>query len=137
MGLEKLENVCTIMRDRNWYDKHRWRLKHGYSITDDYLLEELKYTEWSPEFEKLMRNRLILGALRYGRMGHRSIPKDKPKYDRCGSIRKRIKFFENTGNAEWLVDIANLALLMFEEHQHPNFHFNSVDDGYHDKIINK
>lgn len=98
-------------------------------------LEELKKTEWSPEFEKLMRNRLIMGALRYGKMGHGKRPKGKPYYDRVKSIRKRLDFYEESGNLEWLVDIANLALLMFEERTHPNSHFESKDDGYHDEII--
>lgn len=97
--------------------------------------EELKKTEWSPEFEKLMRNRLLLGSIRYGRMGHGSIPKGKPRYDRVNSIIKRIKLFEETGNAEYLVDVSNFALLLYEERDHPNFHFESIDDGIHDKII--
>jgi hypothetical protein len=126
------------MEDRKFFLNNLWRWKIGSPEKEvepviDYT--SLKKTEWSPEFEKLMRNRLILGGLRYGRMGHGSLPKGKPKYDRCESIRKRLKFFEDTGNAEWLVDIANLSLLMFEERQHNNFHFNSIDDGYHDKII--
>lgn len=99
--------------------------------------ENLKKSEWSPEFEKLMRNRLILGSIRYGVMGHGSIPKGKPKYDRCNSIRKRIKAFEETGNAEFLVDVANFCLLLFEEKDHKNFHFESIDDGEHDKVISK
>lgn len=97
--------------------------------------EELRKSEWSEEFEKLMRNRLIFGAIRYGCMGHGKIPKNKPTYDRIESIKKRLKFFEETGNAEWLIDIANIALLIFEEKQHPNFHFKQIDDGYHDEKI--
>lgn len=100
-------------------------------------IQSLRETEWSVDFERLMRNRLVMGALRYGLMGHGSTPKGKPKYNRIKSIQKRLKFYEETGNAEWLVDIANMALLMFEEHQHPNFHFSPVDDGYHDEIIKK
>lgn len=100
---------------------------------------ELRVSEWSPEFEKKMRNRLIFGAIRYGRMGHGSIPKGKPVYDRCASIRARLERFEQTGNAEWLIDIANMALLTYEERVHPRFHFEAVDEAhetsYHDKIL--
>jgi len=122
------------------YLKNLWRWKCGlgeinFDESNKININELRESEWSPEFEKLMRNRLIMGSIRYGRMGHGSTPKGKPKYDRCESIRKRLKFFEETGNAEWLVDIANMALLMFEEKQHKNFHFDSNDDGYHDNII--
>lgn len=117
-----------------------WRWKCGMSETTTEIkalpsLDDLKLSEWSPEFEQLMRNRLIFGAIRYGPMGHGGIPRGKPTYDRCESIRQRLTRYEQTGNAEWLVDIANMALLMYEERYHPNFHFHSVDDGYHDTKI--
>ena len=89
-------------------------------------LEELYRTEWSSKFENLMRNRLVMGGMRYGRMG----AKDKPKYDRISSIEKRLKKYQETGNQEFLVDCANLLMLEFVE---PNreVHFKSIDDGEH------
>lgn len=102
-------------------------------------LEELQKTEWSEEFESKMKNRLIFGAYRYGRMGHGSIPAGKPVYDRCNSIRARLERFENTGNAEWLIDIANMSLLIYEERVHKNFHLKHIDgdteESYHDNIL--
>ena len=94
---------------------------------DPVQLEELKQTEWSVDFETLMRNRLIMGALRYGRIG----AKNKPKYDRVSSMIKRLTKFQESGNKEFLVDVANLCLLEFVECNHPNQHFNSIDDGEH------
>lgn len=122
--------------------KNLWRWKCGLEEIDfdkanQIDLDELRKTEWSSEFENLMRNRLLMGSIRYGKMGHGSVPKNKPYYNRIESIRKRLSFFENTGNSEWLVDIANMCLLMFEERQHPNFHFESKDDEYHDEIVIK
>jgi hypothetical protein len=119
-----------------------WRWKCGLPETDVTptvipTLEELYETEWSEEFIQRMRNRLVMGAIRYGRMGHGKIPAGKPTYNRCESIRVRLRKFEETGNAEHLVDIANLTLLMYEEQYHPNFHFNSTDDGYHDDIVKR
>lgn len=123
-----------------------WRWKTGIpekeiGVPSPKKLEELSKTEWSTEFEKRMRNRLIFGAYRYGQMGHGRIPAGKPTYDRCESVRKRLGFFEQTGNAEWLVDIANLALLIYEERVHPKFHFKHIDgdtdESYHDNIIKK
>jgi len=93
-------------------------------------LEELRRTEWSKEFETLMRNRLVMGALRYGRLG----AKDKPKYDRVNEIKKRLKKYENSGNLEYLVDIANMALIEFVESNHVNKHFSAIDDGEHTEI---
>ena len=90
-------------------------------------LEELKKTEWSPEFEQYMRNRLIMGAIRYGRLK----AKGKSKYNRIDSIRQRLDLYLVDGNGEHLVDIANLCLLEFEEPNHPNFHFKAADDKIH------
>ena len=123
-----------------------WRWKCGlpeqeWPISSEFQLDELFQTEWSPEFEKAMRHRLVFGAIRYGRMGHGGIPPGKPEYDRVASIRARLNRFERTGNAEWLVDIANMALLIYEERVHPTFHFKHVDgddkESYHDKIVER
>ncbi len=93
-------------------------------------LEHLRLSEWSPEFEKLMRNRLIMGALRYGSLGEIG----KPMYDRLTSIERRIQLYRETGNTEHLVDIANLAMVEFVEGTHPLKHWESVDDGEHAKV---
>lgn len=83
--------------------------------------------QWSPEFESLMRNRLIVGAFRYGAIGSQG----KKQYDRTGAIAKRIAEYERTGNLELLVDVANLALLEYIESARVDRHFASVDDGEH------
>ncbi|WP_024333105.1 hypothetical protein [Desulfotignum balticum] len=94
-------------------------------------LDELKKTEWSVRFETLMRNRLIMGAIRYGRLKQ----KGKAAYNRLDSIRQRLDMYNETGNAEHLVDIANLCLLEFEEPNHKHYHFKATDDGVHTKQI--
>jgi hypothetical protein len=91
---------------------------------------DLRRTEWSAEFEQLMRDRLVMGALRYGRLG---VP-GKPQYDRTADVIRRVKKYAATGNLEHLVDVANLALAEYVEGRHPKRHFNSVDDGEHTKI---
>jgi len=93
-------------------------------------LEELQKTEWSSEFESLMRNRLIMGCFRYGAL-RRS---DKPKYNKVDSIRQRLDLYEQTGNAEHLVDIANLCLVEFVDESHPKFHWSAQDDKNHAQV---
>jgi hypothetical protein len=90
-------------------------------------LDALKQSEWSPRFERLMRNRLIMGAFRYGLLN----AKANRQYDRVASIIKRLNKYTADGNTEHLVDAANLCLMEFEEGKHPNKHFRSIDDGEH------
>lgn len=111
-----------------------WRWKCGMDeidYTKSIDLDSLRKTEWSDRFEELMRNRLVLGALRYGKIH----APGKKKYDRVSNIIERIKVYQETGNLELLVDAANLCLLEFEESDHPNKHFEPVDDMYHTKEI--
>jgi hypothetical protein len=119
-----------------FYLNNLWRWKCGLpenEETNPTTFDELKETEWSKEFETYMRNRLIMGAMRYGKIG----AKNKPKYDRVASMIKRLNNFTTTGNKEFLIDVANLCLLEFVECNHPNQHFNSIDDGEHVAILNR
>ena len=95
------------------------------------ILKELEHSEWSPRFEELMRNRLIMGALRYGVLH----APGKKKYDRVGRMGDLLREYADTGNTECLVDVANLALMEFEEGVHPNKHFSAADDKQHTKVI--
>lgn len=115
------------MSDRAFFLKNLWRWAAGLPEIAEgaaRYTEDMWQTEWSPRFEKLMRNRLIMGALRYGKLN----APGKPQYDRMASIQKRAKLYAETGNLEILVDIANLALLEFEEGRHPKRHFTAIDE---------
>lgn len=79
-----------------------------------------------------MRNRLIIGAFRYGR-NFQGESSDKPQYDRVGRILRYCEQYQKTGNLEILVDIANTAMLEFGEGNHPDAHFSAIDDGEHTK----
>ena len=90
-------------------------------------LEELEESEWCPEFEELMRARLIMGAFRYG------LFKDtqNAEVNRIASIRKRLELFESDNNLEHLVDVANLALCVFQYCRRLGYEITPVDDGEH------
>ncbi len=68
-----------------------------------------------------------MGAYRYGLLN----AQDKPEYDRCADIKRRIDEYVESGNMEHLVDVANLAMLEFEEGKHPRRHFAARDDTEH------
>lgn len=109
--------------------KNLWRWKLGLDEKDINCripdIENLRESEWSPKFEKYMRNRLIIGAIRYGLLNSNG----KNKYDRIGSIEQRLDIYKKTKNKELLVDIANLCLLEFEENEDGSF--NAIDDKNH------
>ncbi len=105
----------------------RKRLLDKAGVIERIDLVAFRRTEWSSEFERLMRNRLIMGALRYGRSG----TEEKAQYDCIGSCISRLKKYQQTGNKEHLVDAANLCLIEFIEGRHPHAHFASIDDGEH------
>lgn len=87
-------------------------------------LESLRGTEWFPEFEQLMRNRLIMGAFRYGLIEHKS----KMNYNMLAYLKEKVDQYARTGNKEALVDIANMAGLEFMFPSHPNAHWAAGDD---------
>lgn len=123
------------MLTRRYYQENSYRLCHGIAETapkDSYFIDSLRDSEWSIEFETLMRNRLVMGALRYGKL-HAS---GKPPYDRVTSCKRRLDLYAQTGNLEYLVDAANMCLLEFEEGVHPLRHWESIDDGEHATIKN-
>lgn len=113
-------NLHDIIRDRLLIGAGLLEVKAKHNF------EKLKNSEWSLEFEQLMRNRLLMGAFRYGtleikrKIGH--------KWDLIGAIEKKIKLYNDTGNTEYLVDIANYCLLEYECGVHPKKHFTALDN---------
>jgi hypothetical protein len=93
-------------------------------------LQTLRLSEWDLEFEQLMRNRLIMGATRYGRM------RDKATavYAFVDSAIKRLQLYVQDGNTEHLVDAANLCMKEFVVGEHPKKHFKSGDDTIHTEL---
>lgn len=118
------------MRDGRFFLNNLWRRSCGLEeepyerprVPD---LEYLKKTRWSPRFENLMRNRLIMGTFRY-------VPNEikftSGKQNKLEAMRKKLTAYEETGNLEYLVDLANYCMLEFEKPTLPNAYFESVDD---------
>ncbi len=123
------------MNNRVFYD-NLWKWKCGlseddYSQSQSIVLNELRQTEWSDQFETLMRNRLVLGAIRYGKFKQLG----KPLYDHVPSMLKRLMLYQQTGNMEHLIDVANLCMCEYIEPAHPHPHFAAIDDGHHTKQL--
>ena len=118
---------------------HEWlrsRLLQRAGLAPAVNIDALRASEWSGDFERLMRNRLVLGALRYG-------PLRGPlasRYDSVGSARERLARYASDGNLEHLVDAANLCLVEFVRAPsgrgcHPAPHWTPADDGEHTREL--
>lgn len=92
-------------------------------------LKEIEEVQWSNKFEKLQRNRMIMGFFRYG-----NLRKQKGRYNNIKSCIERLKLYQKTGNTEHLVDVANICMCEFVNGTHSKKHFKSEDDGIHAEI---
>lgn len=119
---------------REAFINNLWRRSTGLSElqeSESISLETMLSTEWSDRFEILLRNRLVVGGFRYGLLNE----PNKPRYDRVSAIIKRAQLYQEIGNDELLVDIANLAMLEFEEGKHSKKYFTSIENIEHIKIL--
>lgn len=106
-----------------------WLERSGKKFTEQELIDssidDLYKTQWNSQFEKLMRNRLVMGAMRYGDIRY------SKGWDYIDYLKKKLKIYEETGNTEMLVDVANLALLEFMNGDHPKKHFTAIETNIH------
>jgi hypothetical protein len=87
----------------------------------------LRATQWNSAFERLQRNRLVMGAFRYGDL----ITQPTFGTDTIQSAIQRAKLYIETGNLEHLVDIANLAMVEFDQATRRGAKLHATDDGVH------
>jgi hypothetical protein len=79
-------------------------------------------SEWSPPFVQAMANRMAVSFHKYG-----LVAEAHETCDHVASLRQRLTKYEETGNTEWLVDVANFA--MIESMKHPdNFRATDSDE---------
>lgn len=113
------------MKSLRSYFLDLWRDMAGLPEVEDSEWELLKVTEWSPRFEQYMRNRLVMGSMRYEPFARK---RESFEYDCAAEATKRIEKYQKDGNKEHLVDAANMLLLQFE--LGPG-HWSPHDDGEH------
>jgi hypothetical protein len=88
--------------------------------------EEILATEYSPKFDELRKTRMVHAFFKYGPVVTNY---EHGLIDSIGSLKARVAMYERTGNTEYLCDVANFAMIEFMQPQHPNAHFDPVDDG--------
>lgn len=74
-------------------------------------IEHILRTEYSERFDKIRKDMMVVSYYKYGPMKDNY---DKFKcMDALGNIEKRIKKYKETGNTEFLADVANFAMIEF------------------------
>lgn len=90
-------------------------------------IEKILSTEYSEKFDDIRKNMMCVSYYKYGSM--KDNYKQHKTIDAIGSLKKRLKKYEETGNTEFLADIANFAMIEFMYPQHLNAHYTPTDDG--------
>lgn len=80
-------------------------------------------SEWSESFFQKMINRMGMSFFKYGKVSS-AYPS---KVDAIASLKDRLVKYERTGNSEYLVDVANFAMIEFMYPLHKNAHFKAED----------
>jgi hypothetical protein len=72
-----------------------------------------------------MVDRMGVSWFKYGDMRAHGDGDDPVKL--IESLKVRLDKYEETGNAEWLMDVGNIAMMEFVNGQHPNHHYRPTD----------
>ena len=64
-------------------------------------------SEFSKSFLQGMLDRMAMSFYKYGKVADAHPHKD----DALKSLKSRIKLYRQTGNTEWLMDVANFAMI--------------------------
>lgn len=97
-------------------------------------------SEFSADFVQAMRDRMAVSYAKYGPLAD-AFPH---KVNAIEDLRRRLDEYLSTGNTEWLVDVANYAMIEFMHPSHHKAHFRatdshespgrfSIDEGFTDK----
>jgi len=83
--------------------------------------KEILKTEFSERFVQLMKNRMIVSYYKYGKLKDNA--KKELGFNPIKDLKKRLEMYEMSGNTEWLVDVANFAMIEFMFPTHEKAHF--------------
>ena len=84
--------------------------------------EEILARDWSKDFIQQMQNRILTSHYKYGWVSQ-CYPELAHAVD---SISTRVEKYLETGNTEWLIDVANFAMIEYMKPSHPKAHFRAT-----------
>jgi hypothetical protein len=79
--------------------------------------------QYSEEFLQGMVNRVLTSYHKYGS----TKANFEAGVDFVDSLKRRLAKYEETGNTEWLMDVANYAMIEFMHPHHPDAHYRATD----------
>ena len=85
--------------------------------------EEILETEYSEDFDKKRKDAMVTSFYKYG-MAKLNYPHNVNAIE---TLEKRLNQYKITGNAEWLVDVANMAMIEFMLPRHKKAHYRPTD----------
>jgi hypothetical protein len=89
--------------------------------------EKILQSEYSDDFDNKRKNMMVMSYYKYGPVSENY--KTEKTIDAIGSLKKRLEKYEETGNTEFLADIANFAMIEFMYPQHDKAHYRPTDNG--------
>lgn len=90
-------------------------------------IKDILKTEYSEKFDEIRKDMMCVSYYKYGAMKENY--KQHKTIDAIGSLEKRLKKYKETGNTEFLADIANFAMIEFMYPQHEKAYYKPTDDG--------
>ena len=82
-------------------------------------------SEYEPRFWQRMLRSMAMSFHKYGKL------KDAypHRYNAIATLKDRLKRYEETGNADYLIDVANFAMIEFMRPAHKTFNDSPTDGG--------
>lgn len=84
--------------------------------------EEILKSEYSEYFDQLRKNRMVVSFHKYGPI---NVNYGERLISAIDNLEKRLQLYKETGNTEYLADVANFAMIEFMYPQHEKAHFNN------------
>lgn len=71
---------------------------------------EILYSEYSKDFDEIRKKMMVVGYYKYGSIEDNI---ENAEYDILASLKKRLEYFEKTGNTEYLADVSNFCMMLY------------------------
>jgi hypothetical protein len=86
-------------------------------------VDSVPASEFSQPFVQGMADRMAVSFCKYGRVAE-AYPS---RVDAIASLKLRLEKYAKDGNTEWLMDVANFAMIEFMHPRHEKAHFRPTD----------